>query len=328
VAAPNSTYDDIVTTTIKNRSRELADNVTNNNAILSELSRQGNIKTFSGGDQILQELEYAENAAFTRYSGYEVLNIQPTNTFTAAAFDIKQYAVAVSISGLEMLQNSSREQMIDLIDARVGNAERTMSNRIATDLFSNGTADSGKQIGGLQAAVPDTATSGTYGGIDRAVWDFWQSVSFDSTSDLGAAASAANIQTQMNTVFNALCRNNDKPNLILADTNYFAFYQASLQNIQRITSERLGNLGFVTLEYQGVPVVLCGGVQGSGDGCPDDHMYFLNTNYLHYRPHAARNMVPLDPDRFAVNQDAMIKLIAWAGNLTVSNSSLQGVLKD
>jgi hypothetical protein len=56
-------------------------------------------------------------------------------------------------------------------------------------------------------------------------------------------------------------------------------------------------------------------------------MYFLNTNYVHYRPHSDRNMVPLDPDRFSVNQDAMVKLIGWAGNMTLSNARLQGVLR-
>jgi hypothetical protein len=56
-------------------------------------------------------------------------------------------------------------------------------------------------------------------------------------------------------------------------------------------------------------------------------MYFLNTNYIHYRPHRDRNMVPLDPDRFSVNQDAMVKLIGWAGNMTLSNARLQGVLR-
>ena len=51
-----------------------------------------------------------------------------------------------------------------------------------------------------------------------------------------------------------------------------------------------------------------------------------NTKYLHYRPHRDRNCVPLDPDRFGVNQDAMVKLIGWAGNMTISNCALQGVL--
>ena len=61
-------------------------------------------------------------------------------------------------------------------------------------------------------------------------------------------------------------------------------------------------------------------------GVPASSMYFLNTKYIHWRPHARRNMVPLDPDRFSVNQDAMVKLIGWAGNMTLSNSFLQGVI--
>ena len=61
-------------------------------------------------------------------------------------------------------------------------------------------------------------------------------------------------------------------------------------------------------------------------GAPSNTMYMLNTKYLHWRPHARRNMVPLDPERFSVNQDAMVKLIGWAGNMTLSNAFLQGIL--
>ena len=43
---------------------------------------------------------------YKRYSGYETLNISPSDVFTGAEFNYAQAAVAVSISGLEMLQNS------------------------------------------------------------------------------------------------------------------------------------------------------------------------------------------------------------------------------
>jgi hypothetical protein len=62
-------------------------------------------------------------------------------------------------------------------------------------------------------------------------------------------------------------------------------------------------------------------------GAPASTMYFLNTDHIALRPHKDRNMVPLDPDRFSVNQDAMVKLIGWAGNMTMSNARLQGVLR-
>jgi hypothetical protein len=92
------------------------------------------------------------------------LNIAPSDVFTAAQYPIAQAAVAVSINGLEMLQNSGKEKMIDLLESRIGNAERTFQNNLSNDAYSNGTADGGKQVGGLQLLVADTPTSGTIGG--------------------------------------------------------------------------------------------------------------------------------------------------------------------
>ena len=74
----------------------------------------------------------------------------------------------------------------------------------------------------------------------------------------------------------------------------------------------------------GADVVLDG---GRGGNCPANHMYMLNTDYIYYRPHEDRNMVPLDPDRYSVNQDATVKLIGWAGNMTMANRFMQGVIK-
>ena len=51
-----------------------------------------------GGRTILQELEYAEMATYTRYSGYQVLSISPSDIFAAAEYDWKPAAVAMSIS--------------------------------------------------------------------------------------------------------------------------------------------------------------------------------------------------------------------------------------
>lgn len=271
----------------------------------------------------MQELEYAENSTYKRYSGYETLNISPSDVFTAAEFDYKQAAVAVSISGLEELQNSGEEAIINLLASRIKNAEKTMVNNIAGDCYSDGTADGGKQIGGLQLLVSKTPTTGTVGGIDRATWQFWRNKATVS----GTAADATNIQSRMNAMALSLVRGTDKPDLIVADGNYYGFYLSSLQAIQRITSEDMAGAGFTSLKYFGhggsADVVLDGGVGGF---CPANTMYFLNTDYIHFRPHSQRNMVPIGDERYAVNQDAMVKLIGFAGNMTLSNASLQGVL--
>lgn len=321
MASPN--LSEIITTTLRNRSKKLADNVTENNAILLRLSEKGKIKPVSGGRTIVQELEYAENSTFQWYSGYESLNIAPSDVISAAEFDFKQAAAAVSISGLEQLQNSGKEAIIDLLESRVGNAERTMKNNIAAGLYAAGTGSSGKEIGGLQLLVADSPT-GTVGGIAQSTFTFWKNVVYDASSDGGTAATSTNIQGYMNSLYVQLVRGTDAPDLIIADNNYFKLYLASLQTIQRITNDKMASAGFVNLKYMNADVVLDG---GKGGNCPSNHMYFLNTDYIHFRPHRDRNFVPLDPDRFSTNQDAMVKLIGWAGNMTASNLGQQGVLK-
>ena len=319
---PSSTLTEIVTTTLRNRTGKLADNVTKNNALLNRLKKKGKVKPVSGGRTIVQELEYAENGTYKRYSGYEALNISPSDVFTGAEFNYAQAAVAVSISGLEMLQNSGEEAIIDLLESRISNAERTLTNNVGIDCYSDGTADGGRQIGGLQLLVPFTNTN-TVGSINAGTYSFWQNTAYSSVTNGGSPANSANIQSYMNRVWVQQVRGADHPDLIIADNNYFRLYLESLQAIQRIASEESAQAGFTSLKYMNADVILDGGF---GGGAPTNSMYFLNTDYLFFRPHADRFFAPLGDDRFAVNQDAMVKLVGFAGNMTVSNRRLQAVL--
>jgi len=319
MAFPN--ISDILATTIESRTKKIADNVTSNNAILKKLSMTGKIKTFSGGSKILQELSFAENTNAGWYSGYDLLPVGVSDVLSAAEYDIKQAAVPVIISGLEMLQNSGKEQMIDLLEGRLSVAESTLGNLISEGLYSDGTANGGKQILGLDAAVPVDPTTGTYGGIDRATFTFWRSI-----VSSGVDLTAANIQQAMNSVWAQLIRGKDAPNLILMDNKAWEIYVASLQAQQRFHQAEVGNLGFPTLKFMGTDVVLDGGIGGNATA---GTVYFLNCDYIHYRPHQNRNMVPLSPNRrYATNQDAEVQILAWAGNLTSSGSRYQGRLID
>jgi hypothetical protein len=324
MAFANSAITDIIATTIQSRSGELADNLTQNNAILQRLEQKGNIKPFSGGNVILQEIMYNDpntNNA-NSYSGYEVLNISPDSPISAAQFSITQYADSVTMSGLEMLQNSSKEAIIDLLDGRMQVSEARLLNRISGDLYLDGTGNGGKNITGLAAAVPDSASTGTYGGINRANWTFWR-----PTVTTGTTVTYSNIQGLMTTTAIQLVRGTDKADLIVCDNNFYSLYVQSLQAIQRINSEESGAAGFASLKFYGggtsADVVLGGGY---GSQATSNHMWFLNTDYIFLRPHKERNFVPIGGERQAINQDAIVKLYGWAGNLTCSNQFLQGLL--
>jgi hypothetical protein len=341
MAFPN--LSEIVTTTLRNRTGVLQDNVSRNNALLTRLNRKGRIKTFSGGRTIVQELDYANNSTFVWYSGYQTLNINPSQVFTAAEFPIRQAALAVSISGLEELQNSGEEAIIDLLESRVENAERTFMNGLSMGVYGDGTV--ANSIGGVQLLIAASPSTGTVGGIDRSQWSFFRNISYSAATNGGAAMSAGNVIPYMDSLWVQLVRGRDYPDLIVADNNAYKYYLQALQSIQRITTDGgapdLAESGYQSLKYMNSDVVLDGGYQGQSTdplpyqlssstsavgGAPSNTMYFCNTNYIHWRPHALRNMVPLDPDRFSINQDAMVRLLGWAGNMTLSNAFLQGTI--
>lgn len=333
MAFANSQVSDLIATTIAHRNKALADNLEHNNALLAKLRQRGNVKPVSGGTHIMEEIVYDDgDSASGSYSGYDTIDITPDSPISAAEFDFKQYARAVTISGLEIIQNASREQMIDLLAGRVQVAETRLRNAISAGLYGDGTGNGGKDITGLQAAISATPTSGTYGGIDRATWAFWRNQEVSCTSDVGSGMSASTILSGMNKLALACARGTDRVDLIVADNEAFEYYQSALQAIQRVTNDSgqgLAGAGFTSLKYHGAganaDVIFDGGIGGN---MPSKTMYFINTTYLKFRPHRQRNFVPLGNDRQSVNQDAVVRLIGWAGNLTCSGAQFQGILTD
>jgi hypothetical protein len=166
MTSPN--LSEIVTTTIEARSRKLADNISKNHALLDRLEQKGKRKPVSGGRQIIQELEYGENSTFGWYSGYDPLNIAPSDVITAAQFDWKQCAVAVSINGLEELMNDGEEAFINLLESRIENAEKYHAQQACRPLFTRTVPGSWWQ--GIRRPAASrfrhTRAAGTVGGIN------------------------------------------------------------------------------------------------------------------------------------------------------------------
>lgn len=318
MASPN--LSEIITTTLRNRSGKAADNVSKGNPLLFKLKEKGSWKPATGRT-IVQEVEYAEGN-FQWYSGYEAINISPPDVISAFEYNWKQAASSVSASGLEIdVQNTGKEQVLDLLETRIKNAEKTMRNNVNIGCISDGTGSSGKQIGGLKLLVANTPTSGTVGGVNRSAWTFARNQTYDASTDGGTAATAANIQTYMNRLYLRCTRGADKPDLILADSLYYALFWASLQAIQRITDTKMGKAGFQSVAFGAADVVYEDSTE-----MPSSQMYFLNTDYLFFRFAPKRNFTPLERVQ-SINQDAIVQLITLAANLTCSNFSLQGTLK-
>jgi len=79
-----TTFTELVSTTYRNHSKEIADNVSNHNALFKRLTEKGKIRLEDGGLSIVQPLDYASNSTYQRYSGFDVLNVQASELSDAS----------------------------------------------------------------------------------------------------------------------------------------------------------------------------------------------------------------------------------------------------
>lgn len=313
--SPNVNVGDIAATTIVGYSGELADNITNTNALLRQINKKGNKKTATG-QFIRQELEYATNQTAMWFSGSETLDISFTETFTGADYSYKQLVGHAVITGLDEIQNSGKEAVHNLVEARLINLERSLKNVVGTALYADGTGSSGKEIGGLQLIVADVNTN-TVGSISGSTYSWWRNYVYDFSTN-SVTASSTTMQHAMNTAYMNTIRGTDHVDMIMAGMTYFTYYEESLQVNQRFTDDKGAGAGFQNLMYKGTPVIY-------DDQCGATRMYGINSDYLFLRPAKGREFVPMG-EKKSVNQDVMVMPIFWAGNMTCSNRKLQFVI--
>lgn len=320
--SPNAVFTELVSTTFRKHRKDITDNVSKNNALLRRIYDKKQVRKEDGGLSIVTPLDYAENATYQRYSGYDVLNIGASDVISAAEYQWRQIAINVTASGLELRTNAGDSRIINLVKSRVKNAIRTFKNNFSADMYSDGTL--ANQVNGLQAIVANAGT-GTIGGIDSSTWTFWRNKVQSAAAPLQGGAAITPGPTTMESLmlplWLALTRGDDQPDLIVMDNNYFTFFEQSQLSLKRYTDETKANAGFVSLKYKNADVIFDG-----GSGIPANSGYFLNTDYLELVVHKDADMAVMDELR-PTNQDAAVVPVLWMGNLTCSNRSLQGVMK-
>ena len=318
-----TTFTELVTTTYRNHKKEVADNVSNHNALFRRLTQKGRYRREDGGLSITVPLEYAENSTYTRYSGYDPLNVGASDVLSAAEYPWRQVSVNVAASGLEIRSNSGENRIVNMVKTKIKNAQKTLANGLASDFYSAGSLSN--QVGGLQSLIADAGT-GTVGGINSSTFTFWQNVVQSAASPLqGGGAitpSATTIESLFLPLYLRLTRGADAPDLIVCDETYFTFYEQSQTSLKRYAPADEGQGGMMAMKYKGADVFH----DSSSSGISSAHAYFINTDYLEAVAHQDADM-EIMPELRSVNQDAVVIPILWQGNLVCSNRKLQGVAK-
>lgn len=296
---------------------KVTDNVYLSNPLFFRWNRANKIHE-GGGYQIEVPLMYTKMAAGGVYSGYQILNVAPTDSIQNGALPWAQHYVAVAVDGLTQLRAASDQAIVSYLATQFKQAEMEMCDQLGYALWSSGM--NALEVAGLYEVVDNGAVQSTYAGISHSSNSWWNAQIDSTTTTMSLTA--------LNAIFGSATSGGRSPTCIVSGrSNYNRYWNLNLASqsfpVQPAgQDQQAAQAGFENLVFNGVPWYV------------DDHMgtaaanagpFFLNEVYFDLIV-ASRADMTLRPFVTPPNQDAMVALLLWAGQLTCGNIARQGAM--
>jgi hypothetical protein len=281
-------------------------------------SANGGLKKLDGGEQIEVSLEYAVNTTFKSYSDMEGLDVYKVEVFDAATFDWKEHAGTVVTSWIEEFKNGGKSKKFDILERKIDNAIKSAKRSINTMLFGDGTGNSSKDWHGLRMLIPDDATTGTVGGVNRGTFTWWRT---NQITDGGTSFST--LRANMRTLYNDCSDGafSEHPTTSVTDQTVFEGYESTLTTNERFTDKMSGEGGFKNevLKFKGLKMAFDAEMDGSG------RLYMFSEKALNL--YVAKSIFlklgkPIEP----ANQTIDVRKVVSVGNLVIKESRRCGVI--
>ena len=295
------------------------DNINNDYWLFNQFSKGDGFLGLGGGDFVAVPLAYALNSTVASYSDTDPISTTRGDTFDRAEFQWKEYAGTAIVSDLEADRNAGEGTVFPLLPAKLENLRNSMKSTINTDLFSDGTGNSSKQIGGFRHIIASDPTTGTVGAINRANFSFWR-----SQQALGTQTTSAfdNLRAAMRSIYN-LCSNgmaDAHPSFIATTRTVMEGYEGLLLANERFANKEDGDGGFQN------EVIKFKGAKLSYDvACPSGLMYFGNPKFVKLAYKKGSWFKMLESTRPA-NQTLTVYPVRTMCNLITTNSRRLGCL--
>jgi len=166
--------------------------------------------------------------------------------------------------------------VMSLIEAKIKQAEMSISERLNQDLF-NGTAAQGEVIG-LDTMI---STSTTVGNISGTTYAWWRG-NVDATGETLSVADMRTIKNSCN-----LGNGGSNVSIIVTTQTLYEKYNSLLTATYSMSpssseSKRLGDGGFASVEFEGVPVVF-------DEAATTGSMYMINKDNFKLGVHTDAN---------------------------------------
>jgi hypothetical protein len=273
------------------------------NALVAWMFSNERIEFEDGGKDITNPLTTGRNPNVTSYAYYGSLPVAQTSEFDTVRYGWSRVAGTVIISDQEQDENKGDAMIFKLLKAKMEVLETSIQEKFSTYMFGSGP---GTDPYGLEAAVPDDPTTGTYGGLDRAN-QWWRTSAYDFAGSL----SSTNIEEAFDDVLLDLTMKKDKPSVCIAGRDVYRTYRQAVRdklviNLSEI-KKGMVDLGFKGIAHDNVPIIY-------DEDCASNKCYFLNDTYL--RLHILRGVNMKIKELVAPwTTDAIGRRIVWQGQL-------------
>jgi hypothetical protein len=288
-------WDDLLTTTLENVRGSLADQIWNARPLHAWLFKKGRRRMVDGGTEIVEPLVYAGGHTGW-YGENDTLEIKPISGISAASFPWVSHYGSVYITGREKLMNNGKEQIINLLDAKVMQTKETMNDDLSVAAFKD-EPDSGEEMFGLGYLIDDHVGDAAKGGgsgvlvgninSDDNAW--WRSVVLDgaaTTGDFGSDGlnTGEKVRKAVRTGRNAASDGgSDRCDAAFTDlATYEAIEDSYVQKVQYEDVDS-ANAGFENIEVSKMPLFW-------DFHCPEGTVFGINSKYLQVVGHSSRFM--------------------------------------
>jgi len=202
-------------------------------------------KRLDGGASILVPLMIDENTTATWYSGYDTLDTTPMEGFTNSQAKWKNMAVSISISGEEGRQNSGRDKMINMLEAKQTQATLSAKKQLTAGLFASSTLS--KYVEALPVMIDATSSIQD---INSTTYSYWQ-----ADADTGGSFAAQGLSDMRTLWINIAMRSpGTTPDIICTTSDVYNYYEGSLQPQVRYSSMGTAEGSFEKLRFKSADV--------------------------------------------------------------------------
>lgn len=250
---------------------QVSDNILDATPFWFWMKDNGRIDGVEGGRFLTEPLRFAksDNIKFIQRGG--TVSLADKEFLTVATYQWRYLVDSIVRFGIDDQQNRGKNQILSLMKAKLENSTDSLTDKMEKTLFGKASDEPGS-IGfhGLQDIVPDdpTVTASTLGGIDPSVDTWWRNQTTNMTGESMATLLRKRMTTMMHKCMNNL--RSDSPDIIISGQTPYEAYEDVTIVQKQITNKKLGDAGFVSIEFKATPMVW-------SPSCSNLRMYFLNT---------------------------------------------------